>query len=49
MMKCTHIVQAVRQLNQQHPNVFGHRQQKLAQVFGLRCFLGHHIEFFDLG
>ena len=30
-----HVVQAVGKLDQQHPDVLGHREHQLAQVFGL--------------
>ena len=35
-----HVVQAVGQLDDDHPNVLGHRQEHLAQVLDLRVFLG---------
>ena len=44
-----HIVQAVGELDQQHAHVVGDRQQKLAQIFRLLCFLGDQIELLELG
>ena len=35
-----HVVQAVGQLDQDHPDVLGHGQDHLADVFGLGLFLG---------
>ena len=44
-----HVVQTVGELDQQHANIVGNRQQKLAQVFRLLGFLGDQIELLELG
>ena len=38
MLERAHVVQAVGELDQQHADVVGNRQQELAQVFGLLGF-----------
>ena len=44
-----HVVQAVGELDQQHPHVVGDRQQELAQVLGLLGLLGDEVEPLELG
>ena len=44
-----HVVQAVGELDQQHPDVIGNGQQELAQVLGLLGLLGDEVEPFELG
>ena len=44
-----HVVQPVRELDQQHPHVVRDRQQQLAQVLRLLGFLGDEVELFELG
>jgi hypothetical protein len=44
-----HVVQAVGELDQQHPYVVGDRQQELAQVLRLLRLLGHEVELLKLG
>ena len=44
-----HVVQAVGELDQQHPHVVGDRQQELAQVLGLLGLLGDEVELLELG
>jgi hypothetical protein len=44
-----HVVQPVGELDQQHPDVLGHRDEELAQVLCLGGFPGHEIETLDLG
>ena len=44
-----HVVQAVGELDQEHPHVVGDRQQQLAQVFRLFRFFGDEVELFELG
>ena len=44
-----HVVQPVRELDQQDPHVVGDRQQQLAEVFRLLCFLGDEVELLELG
>ena len=40
MVERAHVVQAVGQLQQDDPDVIYHRQQHLAEVFGLAFFTG---------
>ena len=40
MLERPHIVQAVGELDQDHPDVLGHRQDHLAEVLGLLFFGG---------
>ena len=40
-MQGLHIMQTVRQLNEDHTYVFGHRHQHFTQVFGLRFPAGN--------
>ena len=44
-----HVVQPVGELDQQHPDVVGDRQQELAQVLGLLRLLGDEVELLELG
>ena len=44
-----HVVQAVGELDQQHPHVVGDRQQELAQVLRLLGLLGDQVELLELG
>ena len=44
-----HVVQAVGQLHQQHPDVVRHREQQLAEVLGLRGLRGLQLELVELG
>ena len=44
-----HVVQAVGELDQQHPDIIGDRQQELAQVLGLLRLLGDEVEPLELG
>ena len=44
-----HVVQPVRELDQQHPHVVGDGEQQLAEVFGLLGLLGDQIEPLELG
>jgi hypothetical protein len=44
-----HVVQPVRQLDQQHPHVVGNRQQELAQVLRLLGLLGDEIKLVEFG
>ena len=45
----THIVQSVRQLNQNHANIPSHGQKHFAIVFNLSIFLGNIFDFTQLG
>jgi hypothetical protein len=47
--ECSHVVQAVSELDQQDAHVGGDRQQQLAQIFGLRRLLGDQVELLELG
>ncbi len=49
MMQGAHVVQAVRELDQQHAHVLGDGQQQLSEVFGLRGAPGDEIELLQLG
>ena len=49
MREGAHVVQAVRELDQQHPHVVGDRQQELAQVLRLLGLLGDQVELLQLG
>ena len=42
-------MQAVGELDQQHPDIIGDRQQELAQVLGLLRLLGDEVEPLELG
>ncbi len=42
-------MQAVGELDQQHPHVVGDGEQELAQVLGLLGFLGDEVEPFQFG
>ena len=44
-----HIVQAVGELDQQHPHVVGDGEEKLAQVLRLLRLLGDEVKLFQLG
>ena len=44
-----HVVGAVRQLDQDHPHVLGHRQQHLAEALGLVLLAGVELEFLQFG
>jgi hypothetical protein len=44
-----HIVQPVGELDQQHPDVVGHRQQELAQILGGAFVLGLRLDLRQLG
>jgi hypothetical protein len=44
-----HVVQPVGELDQQHANVIGDRQQQLAQVFGLLGLARHQLQPLQLG
>ena len=48
-MQRAHIVQPVGQLDEQHADVVGHRQQELAQIFGRAFILGLRFDFRQLG
>ena len=50
-MKCerAHVVQAVGELDQQHPHVVRDGEQELAEVLALRRPLGDEVEPLDLG
>ena len=45
MMQCPHIMQAVRELDQEDADVVRHRKQELAEVLGLLGALGEEFEF----
>ena len=49
VLERAHVVQAVGELDQQHADVLGHRQQQLAEVLGLGGLLGDEVEALDLG
>ncbi len=44
-----HVVEAVGELDEQDPDVLGHRHQHLAQRGGLLCLLGVELEAVELG
>ena len=44
-----HVVQAVRQLDDQHPQVLRHRDEHLAHRGGLLCLLGVELDPIELG
>ena len=44
-----HVVQAVGELDQQHPHVVGDRKQELAEIFRLLGLARDQIELFKLG
>ena len=44
-----HVVQAVGELDQQHPHVVGDGEQQLAEILALRRPLGNQVEPLDLG
>ena len=44
-----HVVQPVGELDQQHADVLGHRQQQLAEVLGLRGLRRLQLELVELG
>ena len=44
-----HVVQAVGELDQQHPDVARNRDQQFAEILGLFGLFGHEIEPLDLG
>ena len=44
-----HVVQAVCQLDQDHAHVARHRQQHLAERFGLRFLAGRELQLVELG
>jgi hypothetical protein len=44
-----HVVQTVGQLDQDDPQVAGHGQQHLAEVFGLGFFVGLELDLVELG
>lgn len=43
-MQCTHIVQAVRKLDQKNPNIIGYSEQS-AQIFGSALILRLRLDF----
>lgn len=45
----THIMQTVRQLNHDHPDILGHSDEHLAVVLVLLLFLGAEADAFQLG
>lgn len=49
MVEGAHVVQAVGELDQKDTDVFGDREQKLAQVFRLLGLLRHEVELLQLG
>ena len=49
VLERAHVVQAVGELDQQHPHVVGDRQQKLAEVLRLLGLARHQVELFQLG
>jgi len=46
--QCAHIVQPVRQFDQDDPHVARHRQQHLAEILRLRIFAGFKFDLFQL-
>jgi hypothetical protein len=48
-MERAHVVQPVRQLDQQHAQVLAHRQQELAQVFRRALAFRHRLDLGKLG
>ena len=44
-----HVVQPVGELDQQHADVVGHRQQELAQILGGALVLGLRLDLGELG
>ena len=48
-MQRAHIVQTIRQLDQQHADIFGHGEQKLAQVFCRPLVFWHRFDLGQLG
>jgi hypothetical protein len=44
-----HVVQTVGQLDEDHPQIAGHRHQHLAEVFGLGFFVGLELDLVELG
>ena len=49
VLERAHVVQAVGELDQQHPHVVGDRQQKLAEILRLLGLARHQVELFQLG
>ena len=49
MLERAHVVQAVRQLNQDDPDIIHHRQHHLADVFRLLLFASGELDLADLG
>ena len=49
MGKRAHIVQPVGELDQQHPHIIGHRQEKLAEIFRLLGLFGDEFEPLQFG
>ena len=48
-VQCAHVVQAVGQLDQDDPDIAGHRQQHLAKTLGLLLFLALELDAVQLG
>ena len=42
-------MQAVSELDEDHPHITRHREQHLPEVFGLRFFDGGKLQFIELG
>jgi hypothetical protein len=49
MFEGSHVMQAVGQLDQHHPNVVHHGQHHFAQILGLLLLAGGKVNFADLG
>ena len=48
-MQGAHVVQAIRELDEQHPHILGDGQQQLAKIFRLFGALGDEIQLLELG
>ena len=49
VMQRAHIVQPVRQLDEQHAQIFGHGEQEFAQIFRRPLILRHLLDLAELG
>ena len=49
VLESPHVVQAIGKLHHDDPNIVGHREKHLAEVFGLLFFLGGEVDLADLG
>ncbi len=49
MLQGPHVMQAVRQLDQDHPDVVRHRDDHLTKILGLLLFVALEVDLADLG